>query len=483
MDVSNAEDDFLLQAQRKAKREFLAEDIVSQGYSTQLFTKFCEERRGSDIDSWDFEALHECVRDFKVLHQPGEEVLEDLQISKESEPVRLAGDEYWVKGAALSATALSEEDVKVALHSVEVVPASLLGRARLVFAVDTSPLGWSVRRGAEDCMWLRSTLLTQFPGEVVPPLADKKETKSESRWMQKRLQQLQYFCEEVVLSPLFRRSAFVVSFLSESQSRFQDSKKASAKLRRPIEAEQMPCVSGTVRCCTGCKSLFVDMAKVLTQAEAVERQFKRQSAAVASALKIGAREVEKLAQGLQGLTEALGQQPFVAACAGQLQALSVGLGAWSKHQLQLSSLVQGTLQLFFAHKSREAGTMRELLREREGLQAAFSATEAKLNERKERLWQQGDVSKWEVAEGVEVRQLQRNKDLAFPCMLSRDSLLLQRQKDLLGYFNAQARRLRLASPLDTRRLSGFAEDFGVCLAALELEWRTFSSKLESFSCA
>ncbi len=91
MDVSNAEDDFLLQAQRKAKREFLAEEIVSQGYSTQLFTKFCEERRGSDIDSWDFEALHECVRDFKVLHQPGEEVFEDLQISKESEPVRQSG--------------------------------------------------------------------------------------------------------------------------------------------------------------------------------------------------------------------------------------------------------------------------------------------------------------------------------------------------------------------------------------------------------
>lgn len=480
MDSSSDEDDFLLQAQRKAKREFLAQEIVASGYSTQLFTHFCEQRKGSDIDCWDFEALHECVQDFKAQHQPGEEVLE--QVPQELPPVRLAGDEYWVQGTVLTATVLSEE-VKVALHSAEVVPASLLGRARLVFAVDTAPLGWSVRRNAEDCLWLRSTLVTQFPGEVVPPLVEKKEIKSETRWVQKRLQQLQYFCEEVVLSPLFRCSPFLASFLSEAQSRFQDSKKAAAKLRRPTEAEQMPSLSGSVRCCTGCKSLFVDMAKMFTQVEAAERQLRRQSSVVKTTLTAGAREVEKLAQGVLGLREAVGLQPFASTFGEQLQALAVGLGAWSKHQLQLSSLVQSTLQFFFEHKRRQVEVMRELLREREGLQATFSAAEAKLNERKERLWQQGDVSKWEVAAGLDVRLLQQNKDLAFPCMLSRDSQLLQRHKDLLGFFNAQTRRLVLASPLDAARLSGFAEDFGECLAALGLEWRTFASKLESFACA
>ena len=477
------EDDFLLQAQRKAKREFLAEEIVAQGYSTQLFTQFCEERRGSDIDIWDIEALTECVREFKARHRPGEEVFEDLTVSQppEDAALRLAEDEYWVQSVLLAPTKLSDAEIGVALHSPEILSASLLSRPRLYFVVDTAPLGWSVKRCAEDCLWLRSTLQVQFPGEVVPPLVEKKDTVNEARWMQKRLSQLQFFCEEVVFSPIFRSSSFVVSFLSDSQTRFQESKKAALKLRRPLEAEHMPSIYGKLRCCTGNSSFFAELGKDLAQAEAVERQLKRQSAAVAGALDAATCEIDKLTQGVNSLVEVL-TVPLAAELRDQMQALALALSAWSKYQSQVSSSIQGTLRLVFAHKCRQVAVMREMLRERDNIQATYNSAEAKLNERKERLWQQGDVSKWELPKGANSVLLQQSKDLAFPCMLSRDSQLVQRQRDLLGFYNSQVRRLPLATPLDARRLSGLADDFRVCLAALDLEWRTFTSKVESFPC-
>ena len=66
MDYENEEDDFLEQAQRRAKRNFLHEEILESGYSGSQFTSFCEQERGADIDLWTFEELQDCVRRFKA---------------------------------------------------------------------------------------------------------------------------------------------------------------------------------------------------------------------------------------------------------------------------------------------------------------------------------------------------------------------------------------------------------------------------------
>lgn len=54
--------------ERKRKQEYLREEIIGKQYDSEAFTAFCEENKGSDIDSWSFEELVYCVSAFKKSH-------------------------------------------------------------------------------------------------------------------------------------------------------------------------------------------------------------------------------------------------------------------------------------------------------------------------------------------------------------------------------------------------------------------------------
>ena len=82
--MSDSEDDFLAQAQRKAKKSFLTEEIIQQNYSPRLFTQFCENCKGADIDAYTFEELEDLVRIFKRKYKPGQVDEEDEE--QESAP-------------------------------------------------------------------------------------------------------------------------------------------------------------------------------------------------------------------------------------------------------------------------------------------------------------------------------------------------------------------------------------------------------------
>ena len=84
------EDDFLAQAQRKAKKAFLVEEIIEQNYSPILFTKFCEALKGTDVDEYSFEELQGIARRFKLKYKPGQtdDVDEGVPPYQPSEPHR-----------------------------------------------------------------------------------------------------------------------------------------------------------------------------------------------------------------------------------------------------------------------------------------------------------------------------------------------------------------------------------------------------------
>ncbi|CAG9322229.1 unnamed protein product [Blepharisma stoltei] len=84
MELEYEEEDFLSEVERKAKQNFLREEILDMHYDPNLFTHFCESKKTADIDCWEFDELQECVREFKLKYRPGE-TLEDLIEQKKKE--------------------------------------------------------------------------------------------------------------------------------------------------------------------------------------------------------------------------------------------------------------------------------------------------------------------------------------------------------------------------------------------------------------
>ena len=54
-----------LETQRQAKKAFLRQEVVEQGYEPDAFTEFIDRERGADVDIWTIEELKDCVERFK----------------------------------------------------------------------------------------------------------------------------------------------------------------------------------------------------------------------------------------------------------------------------------------------------------------------------------------------------------------------------------------------------------------------------------
>ena len=113
------EAEFIANATREAKQRFLREEIIDRGYDADLFTMFCADRHGTDIDHWSFEEIQACVAEFQLKHDRQAPLLErgyvqpqDSQESAASEEAatKSASSVYSLKCVKAAATQLSLED-------------------------------------------------------------------------------------------------------------------------------------------------------------------------------------------------------------------------------------------------------------------------------------------------------------------------------------------------------------------------------------
>jgi D-ribose pyranose/furanose isomerase RbsD len=75
---SDDDESYILEAERKAKQNYLTEEILENNYDPDLFMMFCAEKKEANIDAWTFEDLQECVHQFKMTYRRGD-TLKDIQ--------------------------------------------------------------------------------------------------------------------------------------------------------------------------------------------------------------------------------------------------------------------------------------------------------------------------------------------------------------------------------------------------------------------
>ncbi|OMJ88598.1 hypothetical protein SteCoe_9463 [Stentor coeruleus] len=88
---SDDDESYIISAERKAKQNYLTEEILYNHYDPELFMMFCSKIKEPDVDNWTFEELVVCVQDFKMTYRRGttlKDVLEEEQKNQKPEPKR-----------------------------------------------------------------------------------------------------------------------------------------------------------------------------------------------------------------------------------------------------------------------------------------------------------------------------------------------------------------------------------------------------------
>lgn len=133
MEPNLSDEQAQLSAMRKAKQNFLREEIVERGYDPQVFTFFIDQKRGADIDLWTLPELQQIAHEFKLNYTSIVDQLNPLSPSlhevKENlpPPAAFSSKQDYEKYPILDTTPLKtrETSINSVLNPVEVLTSSL----------------------------------------------------------------------------------------------------------------------------------------------------------------------------------------------------------------------------------------------------------------------------------------------------------------------------------------------------------------------
>lgn len=195
--------------ERKAKQEYILEEIVSQKYDRNEFASYmftCKED-GTNLDNWTLLELMDIVKDFKETHKPLEnqddqDVVEDSQDAGveesqdegtgsvenyqdmpsqepgESEEINHSEEEdkevepvfKKTKKEISEISYYKKSQLKVAVHDGLIKKGGFLSFSFISYKVSLEPLSYWVRRREEDFTFLRKYLWKMYPSQFIPPL-------------------------------------------------------------------------------------------------------------------------------------------------------------------------------------------------------------------------------------------------------------------------------------------------------------------------
>ena len=112
---------------------------------------------------------------------------------------------------------------------------------------------------------------------------------------------------------------------------------------------------------------------------------------------------------------------------------------WKKITYKQNEIFKIYLKDFFKFMRMECNAYNELITKRNSIKVNYFEEQKKLNEKKEKLWAQGDTSKWEIIDmgNVDYANLKMDKVYAFDKMMTESSNHVKNLGQTLGYYNRQ----------------------------------------------
>lgn len=107
----------------------------------------------------------------------------------------------------------------------------LFSSKHVVYKISTRPFNWECERRFRDFLWLRETLVKQYPCYYVPPMPSKDRKRSfDDFYLQNRIEFLQYFIDCICEHKELRSSDIFLKFLQINSSKdWNNAKKRAEK--------------------------------------------------------------------------------------------------------------------------------------------------------------------------------------------------------------------------------------------------------------
>lgn len=449
------------------KQRLIKENILDKNYDKNKFFAFCMEHnpdKGDDLTNWTVEDITSTINEFiqnenyyqNNIDQKRNEInntesmVNSIQLNMDQmKPEQINGNPSIIEIQCNIAekNILNDKQIQVELKNPKSIEVGMLSSNYVVYELSTTippNTKWIVERRYNDFLWLRQTLVKVFPFYLIPPLPGKKMggRRFESDFVIKRMKYLNIFLNNVINNEEFKATDIVFSFLNISdRSHFEEKKKEFNSLQPPLFIENTRTLNGKIsisldednnnKYFTNIKHYFELQYKIYERLNDDFNGFYK-------ALNDAANNLEDVQKDFELLHLLNKRVQMKEELLYTFEEYGIFFKNWKRILFNQNIVIKNYIKDFFKYVQMEGIAFEEFIKNRENIKAEFDSVNTKLLAKKEKLWKQMDLTKWELSEDmgqIDKVLLLRDKLYAFSKMCSKETNDLNIIGKKLGYAN------------------------------------------------
>jgi hypothetical protein len=459
------------------KQNLIKSTIIDKNYDKNAFFNFCMSKKkegGDDLANWTIEELNSVINEFteeqnRILSnnqlreeqfRRQREMAQNIQLNisdlnqnyqyqtqQQQKPQNLQSIEFNCN--VLPKSFLNGKEIKVVIQNPKPVEMGFFSSNYIVYEIQTNivsdKINWLVNRRYSDFINLRTVLQNQFPNNLIPPLPGKKMggRRFELDFVSKRMHFLNEFLNNVVMIEEFKASDILIAFLSMAdRTQFEyKMKEANNPPPPPLYIEDIKTLSGKVK-------IFIDNNLDEQYFGNVQNYFKLQNQLLEKLnedlkffykmMNAAVTNLENVQKDFEFLHLLNSQVHMKEDIVKSYEQFGFFFKNWKNVIFNQNDVIRRRVKDFFKYVRMEGEAYLELFTKREEIQNKFLSDSKKLQAKKDKLWAQMDISKWEILEDfgrIDRVLLVRDKIYGCSKMCTTETNNLNNLEKKLGYVN------------------------------------------------
>ena len=445
------------------KKKIMQTKIINNNYNKDHFLDFCNAKRtdGENLNRWTISEFEDIVNEYLKYHQDveykseerkkeiffNEKTEKDLNLEISSLLINNQNSneikETEIQCKKLEKSILNDKNIKIEVKNPKAISLSYFQSSYIQYEVYTNITNWVVNRRYSDFEWLRLNLRKFYPKNFCPPIPNKKlgSRRFETDFVEKRMKFLNKFINSICENEIFKASDILISFLSlQDRNQFEEKMKEINSYTPSQFVEDVKNFHGIIKLIEdnnneqyykNISNYFKLQSQVLNRLNYNLKNYYYNTAAAC----INLEEVQKDFEILGVLNKKVSIKEEITKT---YEIFSLFFKNWKRILFNQNEIVKNNIKDFYKYINMESVSFDELLEGREIIKNLYLNEHMRLTLKKEKLWENGDVTKYEILDeynSVDNLFLLRDKNYAFSKMCTRETQIENNLHKQFNYCN------------------------------------------------
>ena len=454
-----------MEGELQQKQNFLRINILERGCDAEQFMNFLQSKKGElglDLNNWTLNELTLAVQEFNSLNNnslqnnnqninrdqqnPEEKYIEDnnndlFQKDIEHNPNnKFQSQEEYIYCEKITPNELSlSKEIDIKLSFPEKVEGGLFSKSYVTYLMQTTPLGYKIRKRYSDFDWLRNILSIVYINCVIPPLCKKNYSDRFSEVLiSKRTRAIERFMKGILIHPLMKNSDIFYNFISmQKEADFEKKKKEYNRLSSPVVLNQVKSLTGELKVTVN-KEKEIYFQNIKDNCDLNEELLQKITKSYKELILL----IEQLSDKMKEISE-LWKNMYKKSLkyyekentTTSFNIMSKIMLDWSEINKKQNILINEGIREYFRYIKNEFHSIKDLSLKVDNNKIIYMKSFDKLMTLKESVFKQ-DISTWGLS-GLDMEmktQLLTNKNLAFAKMLPRDTKKVDELRQNYGFY-------------------------------------------------